>query len=67
MSAINTLPGGQFRHGANGPGDADVPESDRFFDYMISFPWWSDMPDSLIDDMASRVKSAIADLRGESD
>ena len=50
-----------------GFGDADVPESDRFFDNMISFPWWSDMSDSLIDDMANRVKSAIGDLRGESD
>ena len=47
-----------------GFGEAQVPESDRFFDNMISFPWWSDMSDSLIDDMAGRVKSALEDLRG---
>jgi hypothetical protein len=31
---------------------------------MIRFPWGSDMPDSLIDDMADRVKAALKDLRG---
>ena len=38
--------------------------TDRHFDNMISFPWWSDMPDDLIDDMAERVRMAIEDLRG---
>jgi len=46
-----------------GFGEAQVPETDRFFDNMISFPWWSDMPDSLIDDMSGRVKAALTDLR----
>ncbi|MBN1341127.1 MAG: DegT/DnrJ/EryC1/StrS family aminotransferase [Phycisphaerae bacterium] len=48
------------RHGF---GLADVPETDRFFDNMISFPWWSDMPEDLIDDMAERVRLAIDELR----
>ena len=47
-----------------GFGNADLPETDRFFDNMISFPWWSDMPDDLIDDMAERTAAALADLRG---
>jgi perosamine synthetase len=42
---------------------ANVPETDRFFDNMISFPWWSDMPDQTIDDMADRVRTAIGELR----
>ena len=43
---------------------ADVPETDRYFDNMISFPWWSDMPDETIDDMADRVRKAVDELRG---
>ena len=43
--------------------EADVPESDRFYDNMISFPWWSDMSDALIDDMAQRTRDALAELR----
>jgi len=43
--------------------DAHVPETDRFYDNMISFPWWSDMPDDLIDDMADRTRRAIEELR----
>ena len=41
---------------------AEVPESDRWFDNMISFPWWSDMPDATIDDMAERIVAAIGDV-----
>jgi len=47
-----------------GFGEADVPESDRFFDNMISFPWWSDMSDEVIDDMAGRTRAAVQELRG---
>ena len=46
-----------------GFGHADVPETDRFYDNMISFPWWSDMPDNLIGDMADRTRQAIEELR----
>ncbi len=46
-----------------GWGDAEIPETDAFFDNMISFPWWSDMSDELIDDMAERTKSALDELR----
>ena len=44
-------------------GEADVPETDRFFDNMISFPWWSDMSDSLIDEMAERTCLALDEIR----
>ena len=47
-----------------GFGQANVPEADRFFDNMVSFPWWSDMSDDLIDDMAARTASALVELRG---
>ena len=47
-----------------GFGQANVPETDRFFDNMISFPWWSDMGDDLIDDMAQRTRWALDDMRG---
>ncbi len=46
-----------------GFGEADVPESDRFFDNMVSFPWWSDMTDEVLDDMAGRVIAAVQELR----
>ena len=49
-----------------GQAEADTPESDRFFDNMISFPWWSNMPDEVIDDMADRTRAALAELRDES-
>jgi dTDP-4-amino-4,6-dideoxygalactose transaminase len=45
-----------------GYGDANVPNTDQFFDRMISFPWWSQMGDDLIDDMADRFRSAWEDV-----
>jgi len=42
---------------------ASVPETDRYFDSMISFPWWSDMSDELVDDIAGRVSAAVKELR----
>jgi dTDP-4-amino-4,6-dideoxygalactose transaminase len=47
-----------------GLGQARVPEADRFFDHMVSFPWWSDMSDDVLDEMAARVHAALAELRG---
>ena len=46
-----------------GFGDADVPETDRFYDNMVSFPWWSDMGDDVLDDMAERTRLALDDVR----
>jgi dTDP-4-amino-4,6-dideoxygalactose transaminase len=46
-----------------GLGDAEVPEGDRFFDNMVSFPWWSYMPTEVLDDMAERTKKALEDMR----
>lgn len=44
--------------------NAQVPETDRFFDNMISFPWSSGMSDELLDDMSHRTASALEELRG---
>lgn len=44
-------------------GKADVPETDRFYDNMVSFPWWSDMSDELIDDMADRTCRSLDQMR----
>ena len=46
-----------------GWGEACVPETDRFFDNMISFPWWSGMSTAVLDDMAGRVRDAVRALR----
>lgn len=46
-----------------GFGEADVPETDRFYSNMISFPWWSDMGDDVLDDMAGRTRQALDELR----
>ncbi len=48
---------------ALGCGDASCPNSDRFFDHMISFPWWTDMPDEVLDYMAKATGEEIAGLR----
>jgi dTDP-4-amino-4,6-dideoxygalactose transaminase len=48
------------RHGLDA---AEMPETNRFFDNMISFPWWSDMDDAVLDDMAARTRDALAALR----
>ena len=46
-----------------GFGQADVPETDRFYDNMVSFPWWSDMSDQVIDEMGRRTRAALDALR----
>jgi perosamine synthetase len=46
-----------------GFGEANVPETDRYFDNMISFPWWSGMGDHLLDDMAERTRGALDEMR----
>jgi len=43
---------------------ADIPQIDRFFDNMLSLPWWLDMPDELIDDIAWRLAGALDNMRG---
>ncbi len=48
---------------AFGFSDANVPETDRYFDNMIGFPWWSDMSDTLLDDMIERTKLSLDALR----
>ncbi len=46
-----------------GFGQARCPNSDAFFDNMISFPWWTDMPTEALDYMAKAVRSVIAELK----
>ena len=46
-----------------GFGEASAPEADRFFGSMLSFPWWSDMPEKVIDEMARRTCYALEELR----
>lgn len=46
-----------------GFGSADCPNTDAFFDNMISFPWWTEMPDDVLDYMIQSVRAAILELR----
>lgn len=48
---------------AFGFGEAEVPETDAWFDNMLGLPWWSDMGNALIDDMISRIAGALDRLR----
>lgn len=48
---------------SRGFGIADVPETDRLFDNIIGVPWWTDMADDMLDDMAARMGSALSELR----
>ncbi|MBT3981936.1 MAG: DegT/DnrJ/EryC1/StrS family aminotransferase [Bacteriovoracaceae bacterium] len=49
----------------NGCSGGNCPETDRFFDNMISFPFASDMDPKDIDYLISSTKSAMKELRGE--
>ena len=46
-----------------GYGDQRCPKADHFYDNMISFPWWSDMPDDVLDYMAESTAAAIGTLK----
>jgi len=46
-----------------GLGEADCPNSDAFFDNMISFPWWTEMPSDVLEYMIESVRAAIKTLR----
>jgi dTDP-4-amino-4,6-dideoxygalactose transaminase len=46
-----------------GFGEADCPECDRFFDNMVSFPWWSYMESDLLDYMVDSIRSSLEALR----
>ncbi len=48
---------------SHGFGEADVPETDRFYAGMVSFPWWSDMGDDVLDDMADRTRRGLDEFR----
>lgn len=50
------------RHGYS---ERVCPEADRFFDAMISFPFWSSMPAADVDYLVSAVQQAIRSLRGK--
>lgn len=42
---------------------ADCPNSDAFFDNMISFPWWTEMPEDVLDYVIESVRAAVSGLR----
>ena len=46
-----------------GFGDAECPETDRFFDNMISFPFQHWMPEEQFEQMITRVRAALGHLR----
>lgn len=48
-----------------GFGDADCPETDRFFDHMVSFPFHEWMPDGQFDYMLSATRETLDTLRRE--
>ncbi len=48
----------------SGHGDADIPETDRFFDNMISFPFSVEIIEDDFVYVIESVKSAIQQLRG---
>lgn len=43
--------------------DVRLPNTDDFFDNMISFPFWSDMPEETLGYMADSIRSAVERLR----
>ncbi len=43
--------------------DIRLPNTDAFFDNMISFPFWSDMPEETLRYMADSIRSAVQRLR----
>ncbi len=47
-----------------GFGNADCPNTDFFFDNMVSFPFHSWMPDAAFNELVSAIKSTAEDLRG---
>lgn len=46
-----------------GYGNIRLPNTDTFFDNMISFPFWSDMPEKTLDYMGDSIRSALQRLR----
>lgn len=47
----------------NGYIERTCPESDRFFESMISFPFWSNMKDSEIETIVSATRESVMTLR----
>lgn len=48
---------------ALGHGEANCPQCDHCFDNMISFPWWTDMPEDVLGYMIDSTRSAVMKLR----
>ena len=46
-----------------GFGESNCPETDRFFDNMVSFPFQQWMPEAQFETMIESVRQALADLR----
>ena len=46
-----------------GYGNIRLSNTDAFFDNMISFPFWSDMPEETLRYMAHSIRSAVQGMR----
>jgi dTDP-4-amino-4,6-dideoxygalactose transaminase len=48
-----------------GFGEADCPNTDAFFDNMVSFPFHHGLTERQIDYMIDAIRTALTDLRGK--
>ena len=47
----------------NGYMEKICPRADDFFNHMISFPFWTDMPEDVVHDLVQSVRAAVMELR----
>jgi dTDP-4-amino-4,6-dideoxygalactose transaminase len=46
-----------------GCGDANCPVTDEYYDSMYGYPWWTDMPDEVLDRYIETTRKVCATLR----
>ena len=46
-----------------GCAEHDCPVSDEYYDSMLGYPWWSDMPDEVLDKFITSTREACERLR----
>ena len=47
-----------------GCGEADCPVSDRYYESMYGYPWWTGMDDALLDRFVESTRKTVMKLRG---
>jgi len=47
-----------------GCGDANCPVTDEYFDSMYGYPWWTEMPEEILDRYIESTREACKRLRG---